>query len=116
MASKQYICGYKHCLHKNERVSSEESVLIGNRHYHKDCAEITRRIIECAELYMSYIEDKTQYPTVLRIINTLTFKNKVPIEYTYRSIANSKLYYSDKPVYVLYGIRKTFWTQEFPAR
>lgn len=116
MSGKQYICGYKHCLHKNEKVSSEESVLIGNRHYHKDCAEIKRRIIECAELYMSYIEDKTQYPTVLRIINTLTFKNKVPIEYTYRSIANSKTYYSDKPVYVLYGIRKTFWTHEFPAQ
>ena len=90
MSGKQYICGYKHCLHKNEKVSLEELVLIWNRHYHKDCAEIKRRIIECAELYMSYIEDKTQYPTVLRIINTLTFKNKVPIEYTYRSIANSK--------------------------
>ena len=116
MASKQYMCGYKYCLHKNEKVSSEESVLIGNRHYHKDCAEIKRRIIECAELYMSYIEDKTQYPIVLRIINTLTFNNRVPIEYTYRSIANSKTYYSDKPVYVLYGIRKTFWTYEFPAQ
>lgn len=76
MASKQYVCGYKYCLNNGEKVSSEESVLIGNRHYHKDCAEIKRRIIECAELYMSCIEDKTQYPTVLRIINTLTFKTK----------------------------------------
>ena len=116
MVSKQYICGYKYCLHNGEKVSSDGSVLIGNRRYHKDCAEIKRRIIECAELYMSCIEDKTQYPTVLKIINTLTFKNRVPIEYTYRSIANSKLYYSDKPVYVLYGIRKKFWTQEFPAQ
>lgn len=68
------------------------------------------------EIITDTIEDKAQHPTVLRIINTLTFKNKVPIEYTYRSIANSKTYYSDKPVYVLYGIRKTFWTQEFPAQ
>ena len=116
MTSKQYVCGYKYCLHKNEKVFSEESVLIGNRHYHKDCAEIKRRITECAELYMSYVEDKTQYPTVMRIINTLVHKSRVPVEYIYRCISNSKTYYLDKPVYVLYGIRKTFWTQELPTQ
>ena len=113
--SKHYICGYKYCLHSGEKISSDEAIVVKNTRYHKDCFEIKQRILECAELYMSYVEDKTQYPTVLRIINTITFKNKVPIEYTYRSIANSKGYYSSKPVHVLYGIRKMFWTREFPA-
>ena len=61
---------------------------------------------------MDCIEDKTQYPIVTRIINTLVFKNQVPTEYILKKIKMSKLYYSDKPVYVLYGIRKMFWEKE----
>lgn len=116
MASKQCVCGYKYCLHKNQKVSSEDAVIISNRRYHRDCAEIRQRIIECAELYMTCIEDKTQYPVALRVINTLVYKSKVPVDYIYRCISNSKTYYSDKPVYVLYGIRKTFYENEFSAQ
>lgn len=57
---------------------------------------------------MTYIEDQTQFPAVMRIINTLVFKSKVPVEFILRNIKSSKRYYSDKPVQILYGLRKLF--------
>ena len=78
-----------------------------------DCAEIKQKINDCVDLYMSYIDDKTQYPIVTRIINTLVHKNRVPIEYIQKRIEGSRDYYENKPVYILYGLRKLFWTKEF---
>ena len=113
MADKKYVCAYKHCLHHGEKVSSLESVVINKRHYHWDCAERKQKIQECAELYMANVEDKKQYPIVLRTINTLVFKYKVPIDYMIKQISNSPAYYKNKPVHALYGLRTLFWTKEF---
>ena len=109
MADKEYVCAYPRCLHHGERVLSSESVMIGKKHYHWDCATIKQEINECVDSYMQCIDDKTQYPIVARIINTLVFKNKVPTEFILKSINLSKKYYSEKPVQVLYGLRKMFW-------
>lgn len=111
MAERMYVCGYKHCLHPNEKVSGEESVIIGKRHYHADCAKLKTDIKECASLYVEDLEDKTGYPAAMRIINTMIFKNRVPVEYIKKDIQCSKLYYSKKPVMVLYGIRKKFYKE-----
>lgn len=113
MADKKYVCAYKHCLHHGEKVSSLESVVISKKHYHWDCAEMKQKIKECAELYMANLEDKKQYPVVLRTINTLVFKYRVPIDYIIKQISNSPEYYKGKPVYALYGLRTLFWTREF---
>lgn len=113
MTGKKYVCAYKHCLHHGEEVSSLESVVINKKHYHWDCAELKQKIKECAELYMANCEDKKQYPVVLRTINTLVFKYRVPIDYIIRQIKNSPAYYKDKPVYALYGLRTLFWNREF---
>ena len=83
------------------------------KHYHWDCAERKQKIKECAELYMANVEDKKQYPVVLKTINTLVFKYRVPIDYIIRQISNSSEYYKGKPVYALYGLRTLFWTREF---
>ena len=72
-----------------------------------------QEIADCVNTYMNYIEDKTKYPIAYRAINTMVFKNRVPIEYIKKNIESSKLYYSQKPVQVLYGIRKLFYEQEF---
>ena len=111
MAEKMYVCGYKHCLHSGEKVSDSESVVIGKRHYHTDCARLRADIKECAELYMEKIEDKTIYPAAVKIISNLIFSSRVPVEYIKNSIKKSQLYYSSKPVMVLYGIRKMFYTE-----
>lgn len=113
MADKEYICGYKYCLHHGQKVKSSESVMVGKKHYHWDCADIKQRIKECVDLYMECIEDKTQYPIATKIINNLVFKSKVPVEYILKNINSSKKYYSKKPVYILYGLRKLFWQKEF---
>ena len=115
MADKEYVCGYNHCLHHGEKVKSSESVVVGKKHYHWDCAETKQKIKECVDLYMEYIEDKTQYPMAVRIINNLVFKNMIPVDFILKNITSSRRYYSDKPVYVLYGLRKLFWEKEFRA-
>ena len=115
MADREYVCGYNHCLHHGEKVKASESVVIGKKHYHWDCAETKQKIKECVDLYMTYIEDKSQYPIVVRTINTLVFKNSVPVDFILRNIKSSEKYYSDKPVQILYGLRKLFWEREFRA-
>ena len=52
MADKEYVCGYNHCLHHGEKVKSSESVVVGKKHYHWDCAETKQKIKECVDLYM----------------------------------------------------------------
>lgn len=116
MADKEYVCGYNnHCLHHGEKVKASESVVVGKKHYHWDCAETKQKIKECVDLYMEYIEDKTQYPMAVRIINNLVFKSMIPVDFILKNITSSRRYYSDKPVYVLYGLRKLFWEKEFRA-
>lgn len=112
MAEKEYICAYPNCLHHGEKVSASESVVIGNKHYHWDCAALKQEIQDCASTYVEYVNDKTLYPTTMRILNTMVFKNKVPIDFIKKKIESSKLYYKNKPVYALYGIRKIFWGKE----
>lgn len=112
MTKKEYVCAYKHCLHPGQPVAKEQSVVIGKRHYHWDCASLKNEIQDCAQSYVELINDKTKYPVALKIINVMVFKNMVPIDYIRRNINNSKMYYKDKPVYVLYGIRKLFWEKE----
>ncbi len=113
MADKEYVCAYKYCLHHGEKVKASESVMIGKKHYHWDCAAMKHEIKESADAYMECIEDKTQYPAAMRIINTLVFKSKVPVEFILKNIEYSKTYYADKPVQILYGLRKLFWEKEY---
>ena len=112
MLEKEYVCAYPHCLHHGEKVLASESVVIGKKHYHWDCATLKQEIQDCANTYIEYTEDKTQYPMAMRILNTMVFKNQVPIEFIKRKIESSKTYYKDKPVYALYGIRKILWEKE----
>ena len=112
---KSYICAYKYCLHHGQRVKSSESVVLGNRHYHWDCAGMKQEIKDCVDLYMSCIDDKTQFPVAYRIINILVHKNHIPISFIRKNIERSKLYYSQKPVQILYGIRKMFFEKEYTS-
>ena len=115
MADKEHVCAYKYCLHHGEKVKTSESVVINKKHYHWDCATIKQEIKDCADLYMECVEDKSKYPTATRIINVLVHKNKVPTGFIRRNIKFSKQYYADKPVQILYGLRKLFWEKENKA-
>lgn len=113
MPDKEYVCAYKYCLHHGQGVKASESVIIGKKHYHWDCAETKQKIKECVDLYMEYIEDKTQCPMATKIINNLVFKNRIPVDFILNNIMVSQRYYSNKPVYILYGLRKLFFEKEF---
>ena len=113
-ADKEYVCAYnKHCLHHGEKVRASESVVIGNKHYHWDCAEMKQKLKECADLYMNYVDDKTIYPIAVKTINSLVFKDNVPVDFILKKLNESGSYYANKPVFVLYGLRKLFWENEF---
>lgn len=116
MADKEFVCAYKYCLHHGEGVKDSESVVINKKHYHWDCAAKKQEIKDCVDTYMEYIEDKTQYPVATRIINTMVFQNKVPVEFIRKKIELSGSYYSDKSVQALYGIRKIFWEKEMGGK
>lgn len=109
MADKEYVCAYKYCLHHGSKVKASESVLVGKKHYHWDCAAMKQDVKDCVDMYMEYVEDKTRYPMATKIINILVFKNQIPIDFVKKNIKVAKRYYADKPVQILYGIRKLFW-------
>lgn len=109
---KEYVCAYNCCLHDGQKVKASEAAVVGKRHYHWDCAIVKQEIQDCVKAYMKNVEDKTQYPIVTRIINTLVFKNRIPTEYIMKEIESSRLYYANKPPYVLYGIRRQYWEKE----
>lgn len=113
MKDKTYVCGYKYCLHKGEPVQGSESVIVGKKHYHWDCAIQKQEIKSCVELYIDCIGDKTQYPTATRIINNLVYKDEVPIDFIKKNLTHHSSYYINKPVYVLYGLRGLFWEKTF---
>lgn len=115
MTDKEYVCTYKHCLHHGEKVKSSESVVINRNHYHWDCAAVKQEVKDCIDAYMECIEDKTQYPIAARTINTLIFKNGIPVDFIMKNIKSHKAYYSEKPTHILYGLRKIFWEKEFKA-
>lgn len=109
---KEYVCAYNRCLHSGLKVKASEAVVLGKKYYHWDCALVKQEIQDCVRAYMQNKEDKTEYPIVTRIINTLVFKNRIPTEYIKEQIERSKLYYASKPPYVLYGLRRQYWELE----
>jgi hypothetical protein len=78
--SKTYVCGYAHCLHKNEKVIDVDSVVVGKRRFHKDCAEIRNHIEILKKLYFDYVENP-KYVEVVGVINNIVFKKGVNPKY-----------------------------------
>lgn len=109
MADKEYVCAYNHCLYPDQKVKASESVVIGKKHYHWDCAELKQKIKDCVDTYMEYLDDKSQYPVVVRIINILIFKDGIDVDFILKNIENSRRFYTGKPPHVLYGLRKLWW-------
>ena len=85
---------------------------MAKNHYHWDCAAIKQEIQDSAQTYAEYSGDKTQYPLAISRNHYFGFQNQVPIDYIKKRMEYSKLYYKNKPAYVLYGIRKLYWEKE----
>ncbi len=111
-AAKTYVCGYSNCLHHGEPVETENSVVIGKKHYHPDCAELKQAVKECVDIYIKDRENKSDAVIANRIITNMVIKNNVSIDFIRRKLKRDTSYYKDKPVFALYGLRKIFWQNE----
>lgn len=109
---KTYVCGYSNCLHHGEAVTAAESVIVGKRHYHWDCAALKEAVSECVSIYVKDRENKSEAAIANKIIVNMVTKNNIPIEFIRRKIEKSISYYNERPVFALYGIRKLFLQNE----
>lgn len=110
---KDYKCGYKYCLHHGQGVKPSESVVINNRHYHKDCAEVKQKIEDCVRYYFQCTESNSPWAVVTRVINTLVFNDGLPIDFIRQQIKVRRVYYSQKTPIALYGLRQAFFEKEY---
>jgi hypothetical protein len=81
MKEKVYVCGYTHCLHINEKVKEEDSVIIGNKHLHKECAEIKSKIDTLKDLYYDEIDKNVKFVELVGVLNNIVFKKGVSPDY-----------------------------------
>lgn len=105
MAEKEYKCGYNHCLKPNEKVLANESVTVGKRRYHKECAELHTKIERIKRIYFDYIDDKSDYVQVVGVINNLIFTKKYDVDYVEFTMKYSAVYGRNiKSPYILHKI------------
>ncbi len=74
------MCGYNHCLHKGEKVTEQDSIMVGKRRLHIDCAEVRDHIEIIKNLYFNYVES-ANYVEVVGVINNIIFKKGVNPRY-----------------------------------
>lgn len=77
---KSYVCQYRHCLHPGEKIPDEDSVLVGLRHFHKDCAEMNAKINTIKKIFFDHVLE-ADYVQTLAVINRLIFKLNVDPDY-----------------------------------
>jgi hypothetical protein len=81
MSEKTYVCGYKHCLHKGEKVKQDEAVIVGMRRYHIDCAALHKKIEHMKDLYYERIDEKAEFIQLMSVLNNILFKKAVDPDY-----------------------------------
>jgi hypothetical protein len=107
MAGKEYKCGYKHCLHPDEKIPASESVVVGKRRLHKDCAELHSKIERIKRIYFDYIDGKSDYVQVLGVINNLIFVKKYDVDLVEFMMKYAAVYGRNiKSPYILHSIIK----------
>lgn len=71
MPRKEYICGYKFCMHSGEPVLPENSVKDGGRYYHTDCHKEKETKKQIIDLYYKYYKSTEDYKVVVKAMNSL---------------------------------------------
>lgn len=78
---KEYICGYKHCLHPQQKITQSDAIKVGNRYYHKECNEIKTNIEKIRDLYFYNVSKTVVMSQLIKVINTIVFDKKVDSNY-----------------------------------
>lgn len=66
---KEYICGYSHCKHDNNKVPSDEAIKDGTRYYHKDCLSEKQMRKQIFDIYYKHYKSTEDYSVVNGAIN-----------------------------------------------
>ena len=67
--AKEYVCGYKHCLHAGEKVKQEEAKQSGSRYYHPDCLQQKNNMNDVKNLYYEHISKTVVMKNLMKVIN-----------------------------------------------
>ena len=94
MADKEFVCAHNKCLHHGQRVKNSESVIIGNKHYHWDCAMTKQEIKEIRKTYFEKIDKDANFQVLSKVLNDLIFKYNLEIDFVRFAVeyyANNKM-------------------------
>lgn len=78
---KEYVCKYKYCLHKGEKIPESDVVLIGKNRYHWDCATVKQQIDDIKNTYFERIDGEASFPVLSKVLNDLVFKYGQDVDY-----------------------------------
>lgn len=81
MGERLYKCGYRHCLHPETKIALSDSVAVGKRRYHKDCAALHEKIEQVKRIYFDYVDSDSDYVQVVGVINNLIFNKRYDVDY-----------------------------------
>lgn len=96
MAEREYVCSYSHCLHNGEKVKQSESVVVGRKHYHWDCAATKQELEDIRNTYIEKIDEDASFPILSKVLNDLVFKYDIDIDFLKFAVN----YYADYKVKV----------------
>lgn len=78
---KTFKCAFKHCRHSSCEVPQGEAVKIGNRYYHKDCADIRNNIESIKKLYCEKVSNTVVIQQLTNVVNNIVFQKNVDSAY-----------------------------------
>lgn len=79
--AKEYVCGYKHCLHAGEKVKQEEAKQSGSRYYHPDCLQQKNNMNDVKNLYYEHISKTVVMKNLMKVINNIVLEKHIDSEY-----------------------------------
>lgn len=79
-------CAYKHCQHESQMLPRTEAVKVGNRYFHKDCAETQDYIQKARNEYLERINSTEVVSVLVNVINTMVFKKNIPADYVWFTV------------------------------
>lgn len=90
-------CAWTHCKYNKNITDGQETVKIGNRNYHKECACEKDNINNCIALFTEQINGQIVMSQLRSVINNLIFKQGFESDYVVFAIQ----YAIDHPEYKL---------------
>jgi len=71
--AKEYKCRYQRCLHPDEKVTVENAVADGGKHYHPDCYQTSIQTREVFRLFQEHINPNPVYAQLWKVIYSIVF-------------------------------------------